>query len=230
VSTRSAIVLLSGGLDSATAAAEVSAQGYDLYALTIDYNQRHQIELEAAHKVAKVLKVIDHKILKLDLSAFGGSALTDDTVAIPKDQDPKRIGVPTTYVPARNTIMLALALAWAEVTSSDAIVIGANAIDYSGYPDCRPDFLHCFEGLARIASAKGIEQEWEPKILSPLLKMSKAEIIHLAHKHHLDLALTWSCYDPSATGHHCGRCDSCLLRKKGFEDAGIDDPTHYVDT
>lgn len=218
-----AVVLLSGGLDSYTAAAIVRQEGFDLYALTVRYGQRHARELGAARAVAAHLQVIQHLEISVDLSAFGGSALTDST-AVPKD---RIVGaddeIPVTYVPARNTVFLSLALAWAEVLGATDIVIGANAIDYSGYPDCRPAFLDAFERLASVATKAGVEGA-RFRIHAPLLRMSKGEIIRRGFELGLEYGLTHSCYDPGAAGEPCGRCDSCLLRAKGFEEAGAIDP------
>ena len=218
-----AIVLLSGGLDSMVAAGQARKDGFRLMALTVDYNQRHRIEIEAANRVAAMLGVERHVVLPLDLRQFGGSALTDE-IAVPKGgvgQD-----VPVTYVPARNTIFLALALGWAEAAGADTIVIGVNALDYSGYPDCRPEFIAAFERLAALATKAGAEGG-AFSIRTPLLHMTKAEIVREADRLGLDAALSWSCYDPQ-DGRHCGLCDSCRLRAKGFAEAGLADPTRYA--
>ena len=218
-----AIVLLSGGLDSMVAAGQARKDGFRLMALTVDYNQRHRIEIEAANRVAAMLGVERHVVLPLDLRQFGGSALTDE-IAVPKGgvgQD-----VPVTYVPARNTIFLALALGWAEAAGADTIVIGVNALDYSGYPDCRPEFIAAFERLAALATKAGAEGR-AFSIRTPLLHMTKAEIVREADRLGLDAALSWSCYDPQ-DGRHCGLCDSCRLRAKGFAEAGLADPTRYA--
>ena len=217
-----AIVLLSGGLDSATAAAIASSEGFDLFALTIAYGQRHGVEIEAARAVARSLGVARHLELQVDLSAFGGSALTD-RVAVPKDRDLTAGGIPSTYVPARNTVFLSLAMAWAEAVGAQDIYIGVNALDYSGYPDCRPEFIVAFERLAALATKAGVEGV-TLRIHAPLMRMTKAEIIRRGIALHVDYALTHSCYDPDAAGAPCGHCDSCRLRAKGFAEAGVGDP------
>lgn len=217
-----AVVLLSGGLDSATAAAMARADGYELYALTIRYGQTHEREVEASRAVARALGVASHIELKVDLAAFGGSALTGDG-DIPKDRDLEASDIPSTYVPARNTVFLALALAWAEVVDATAIVVGVNAIDYSGYPDCRPEYLAAFERLASLATRAGVHGR-ELRILAPLLRLSKPEIIRRGLELGVDYSLTHSCYDPAPDGRPCGRCDSCRLRALGFRDAGVVDP------
>jgi len=217
-----AIVLLSGGLDSATAAAIASSEGFDLFALTIAYGQRHGVEIEAARAVARSLGVARHLELQVDLSAFGGSALTD-RVAVPKDRDLTAGGIPSTYVPARNTVFLSLAMAWAEAAGARDIYIGVNALDYSGYPDCRPEFIDAFERLAAVATKAGVEGE-TLRIHAPLIRMTKADIIRRGLDLDVDYALTHSCYDPDAAGTPCGRCDSCGLRAKGFAEAGVKDP------
>jgi 7-cyano-7-deazaguanine synthase len=224
-----AVVLLSGGLDSTTALALARAAGYECYALSVDYGQRHRIELDRAAAVARALGAVEHRVVTLDLRAIGGSALTAD-VAVPKDRatDDMARGVPVTYVPARNTILLGLALGYAEVVGAFDLFIGANVLDYSGYPDCRPEFLTAFEGLANLATKAGTEGAGRFRIHSPLLKMTKAEIIREGAKLGVDYGQTLSCYDPDATGRACGRCDSCALRKKGFAEAGVPDPTPYV--
>ena len=219
-----AIVLLSGGLDSMVAAGMARAEGFRLLALTIDYNQRHRIELEAAKRVAAIVGVERHIILPLDLTGFGGSALTSD-ISVPKGG--VEAGIPVTYVPARNTIFLSLALGWAEAAGARAMFIGVNALDYSGYPDCRPDFIRSFEDLAAIATKAGDEGE-RFSVRAPLLHMSKAEIAAEAARLGLDAGLSWSCYDPTPEGKHCGLCDSCRLRAKGFAEAGLADPTIYA--
>ncbi len=214
------MVLLSGGLDSTTVAAMARAAGYDLLALTIDYNQRHRIELSHAARVAAAIGAVRHVTLPLDLRAFGGSALTAD-IAVPKDGvEP---GIPVTYVPARNTVFLSLALAWAEAEGARDLFIGVNALDYSGYPDCRPDFIRAFEDMAATATKAGVEGQ-RFTVHTPLIAMSKADIVREAVRIGAPLALTWSCYDPTPAGEPCGRCDSCRLRAKGFADAGIPDP------
>lgn len=219
-----AVVLLSGGLDSTTVAAIARAQGFRLLALTIDYNQRHRIELDHARIVAEAIGVERHVVLPLDLRRFGGSALTDD-IAVPKDG--VKPGIPVTYVPARNTLFLSLALAWAEAAGARDLFIGVNALDYSGYPDCRPAFIHAFEAMAAAATKAGVEGA-RFAVHTPLIDMTKAEIVREAIRLKLDLALTWSCYDPTPEGRHCGRCDSCRLRRKGFAEAGVADPTAYA--
>jgi 7-cyano-7-deazaguanine synthase len=223
-----AVVLLSGGLDSTTAMAVARSQGFAAFALSVDYGQRHRVELERAAVVARALGAIEHRTVTLDLRAIGGSALTAD-VAVPKDRssDDMSHGIPATYVPARNTILLGLALGFAETVGAFDIFIGANVLDYSGYPDCRPEFLGAFQNLANLATKAGVEGAGKFRVHSPLLKMTKAEIIREGMKLGVDYGLTLSCYDPDAQGRACGRCDSCLLRKKGFADAGVPDPTEY---
>jgi 7-cyano-7-deazaguanine synthase len=223
-----AVVLLSGGVDSTTTLAIALAEGYEAYALSFDYGQRHQIELEAARRNADSLGTKDHRVAKIDLRVFGGSALTDD-IDVPKKRLKKEIahGIPVTYVPARNTIFLAYALAWAEVIPASDIFLGVNAIDYSGYPDCRPEFIEAFETLANLGTKAGVEGR-RFQIHAPLIKFSKTEIIRKAVELGVDLSLTHSCYDPSAEGLACGECDSCLLRLKGFREAGIKDPIRYA--
>jgi 7-cyano-7-deazaguanine synthase len=216
-----AVVLLSGGLDSYTAAAVARRDGRELFALTIDYGQRHARELEAAKAVARHLGVVRHVQVDLDLSTFGGSALTTD-LTVPKDR-PLDDDIPATYVPARNTIFLSLALAWAEVVDAGEIVIGVNALDYSGYPDCRPEFIRAFETLALLATRAGVNGR-AIRVSTPLIDLSKADIIRLGHSLGLDYALTHSCYDPDSQGRPCGHCDSCVLRAKGFTEAGVIDP------
>jgi 7-cyano-7-deazaguanine synthase len=214
---------LSGGLDSYTAAAVARRDGFELYALTVRYGQVHAREIEAARGVARALGVARHIELDVNLGAFGGSALVGDG-EIPKDRNPVgAVDIPSTYVPARNTIFLSLALAWAEVVGASAIVIGVNALDYSGYPDCRPEYLAAFERLASLATRAGVEGG-SLRILAPLLHMSKAGIVRAGASLHLDFGLTHSCYDPSPDGRPCGRCDSCILRAKGFQEAGVADP------
>jgi 7-cyano-7-deazaguanine synthase len=219
---RPAVVLLSGGLDSYTAAALVRAEGFSLYALTVDYGQRHAREILAARRVAAALRVSRHLELALDLSAVGGSALTSDA-AVPRDRDLSEPGIPATYVPARNTILLALALGWAETLGSRDLVIGVNAIDYSGYPDCRPEFVHAFERLAALATKAGVEGATF-RVHTPLVSMTKADIVRRGIALGLDYGLTHSCYDPGPKGQACGRCDSCVLRARGFAEAGVVDP------
>ena len=223
-----AVVLLSGGIDSTTTLAIARAEGYEVYALSFEYGQRHQIETQAAQRVARSLGAKEHRIAKIDLRVFGGSALTDD-VDVPKQRSETEIadGIPITYVPARNTIFLAYALAWAEVISANDIFIGVNAIDYSGYPDCRAEFIEAFESLASLATKAGVENR-RFHIHTPLIKFSKSEIIRNAVELGVDLSLTHSCYDPSPEGFACGECDSCLLRLKGFREAKIKDPIRYA--
>ena len=221
-----AVALLSGGLDSMVAAGLARASGHELYALTINYNQRHSVELAAAGRIAERLGACRHIVLPLDLSRFGGSALTAD-IAVPKGGvEP---GIPVTYVPARNTIFLSVALGWAEATGARDIYIGINALDYSGYPDCRPEFLEAFQAMANLATKAGVEGEGFT-VHAPLLHMSKAEIAKEAARLGLDAGMSWSCYDPTPEGLHCGLCDSCRLRAKGFEEAGLPDPTRYAVT
>jgi 7-cyano-7-deazaguanine synthase len=217
-----AIVLLSGGLDSATAAAIARSDGFDVFALTIAYGQRHRVEIEAARAVARALGAARHVELQVDLSAFGGSALTD-RIEVPKDRDLGAAGIPSTYVPGRNTVFLSLAMAWAEAAGAQDIYIGVNALDYSGYPDCRPEFIAAFERLGALATKAGVEGA-ALRIHAPLMRMTKAEIIRRGIALHVDYALTHSCYDPDAAGTPCGHCDSCRLRAKGFAEAGVGDP------
>ena len=221
---RKAVALVSGGLDSMVSAGIARAQGYSLYALTIDYGQRHRVELEAAARVAAALGAERHIVLPLDLTAFGGSALTAD-IEVPKGG--VEAGIPVTYVPARNTIFLSLALGWAEAAGAQDLFIGVNAIDYSGYPDCRPEFIAAFERLATLATKAGDEGA-AFRVHSPLGGMSKADVVREAARLQLDAGLTWSCYDPAPGPRHCGLCDSCRLRAKGFADAGLPDPTPYA--
>jgi len=223
-----AVVLLSGGLDSATVLAIARSQGYELYALSFSYGQRHIFELEAAARVAASIGVADHRTAVVDLRAFGGSALTAD-IEVPKGRSAGEMshGIPITYVPARNTIFLSFALAWAEVLGANDIFIGVNALDYSGYPDCRPEFIEAFERMANLATKAGVEGRQALKIHTPLIAMSKAEIIRAGIELGVDYRLTSSCYDPSPSGEPCGSCDSCLLRQKGFSENGIPDPLKY---
>jgi 7-cyano-7-deazaguanine synthase len=216
-----AICLLSGGLDSSTCLGVARRDGYDCYALSFDYGQRHRIELESAAKVAKFFDACEHRTMNIDLRAIGGSALTAD-IDVPKSG--LSAGIPITYVPARNTIFLALALACAEVLECENIFIGVNAIDYSGYPDCRPEFIQAFEHMANLATKAGVEGRTNLQIHTPLAKLNKAGIVRLAVEVGLNFALTHSCYDPDQEGRPCGQCDSCLLRRKGFEEAGVVDP------
>jgi len=223
-----AVALVSGGLDSMVSAAMLRDSGRRLLALSFDYNQRHRIELDAARNVATALGAERHIVLPMDLSAFGGSALTAD-IAVPKDglgtEDGG--GIPVTYVPARNTIFHSLALGWAEAAGARDIYIGVNALDYSGYPDCRPEFIAAFEGLAELATKAGVEGD-PFRIQAPLQHMTKADIVREGTRLGLDLGLSWSCYDPTPDGRHCGECDSCRLRSRGFDEAGIADPTLYA--
>jgi 7-cyano-7-deazaguanine synthase len=216
-----AVCLLSGGLDSSTCLAIARRDGYDCYALSFDYGQRHRIELASAARVAKFFSAREHRTMNIDLRAFGASALTAD-IAVPKSGIAS--GIPITYVPARNTIFLSFAMAWAEVLDSSDIFIGVNAIDYSGYPDCRPEFIEAFQTMANLATKTGVEGRTHLKIHTPLARLNKSGIVKLAAKLGLDFSLTHSCYDPDENGHPCGACDSCILRRKGFEEAGIVDP------
>ena len=222
-----AVALVSGGLDSFVSAASARADGYRLLALSVDYNQRHHVELAAARRIAHALGAERHIVLPMDLSQFGGSALTAD-IAVPKTGVDEG-GIPVTYVPARNTIFLSLALGWAEASGARDLYIGVNALDYSGYPDCRPEFIAGFEKLAELATKAGVEGE-PFRIRSPLQYMTKADIVREGTRLGLDLGLSWSCYDPAPGGMHCGLCDSCRLRSKGFEEAGVPDPTRYAET
>ncbi|KQN22172.1 MULTISPECIES: 7-cyano-7-deazaguanine synthase QueC [unclassified Sphingomonas] len=223
-----AVALVSGGLDSMVSAAMLRESGRRLLALSFDYNQRHRVELDAARRVATALGAERHIVLPMDLSAFGGSALTAD-IDVPKDGvgTDDAGGIPVTYVPARNTIFLSLALGWAEAAGARDIYIGVNALDYSGYPDCRPEFIAAFEGLAELATKAGVEGD-PFRIQAPLQHMTKADIVREGTRLGLDLGLSWSCYDPTPDGKHCGGCDSCRLRSRGFDEAGIADPTVYA--
>jgi len=220
-----AVVLLSGGLDSATTLAIARAEGYECHALSFDYGQRHVCELESAKKVAAALGAVQHLTLRLDLRAIGGSALTAD-IDVPKGRSEEAMstGIPVTYVPARNTIFLSHALAWAEVLGAQDVFIGVNALDYSGYPDCRPEFTEAFEKLANLATQAGVEGKSRFRVHTPLIELSKAQIVARAYELNVDLSLTWSCYVPEPDGRACGLCDSCLLRKKGFAEARLADP------
>jgi 7-cyano-7-deazaguanine synthase len=224
-----AVILVSGGLDSATVLAIASAQGFAVHALSFNYGQRHAFELEAARRVCEVFSVSQHVVFPLDLRPFGGSALTSD-IAVPKNRsdDEMTDGIPITYVPARNTIFLSVALGWAETLEASDIFIGVNAVDYSGYPDCRPEFIHAFANLANLATKAGVEGTSEFQIHTPLIDLTKAEIIRQGVELGVDYGLTHSCYDPSSTGQSCGHCDSCLLRLKGFAEAGLSDPLSYA--
>lgn len=228
MSGRKAVILVSGGLDSATVLAMAKAQGYQCHALSFRYGQRHAIELDAARRVVEAQGVIAHKIADIDLRLFGGSALTD-SIAVPKADSVEAMGegIPITYVPARNTIFLSFALAWAEVLKAYDIFIGVNALDYSGYPDCRPEFIAAYEAMANKATAYAIDADERIRIHAPIIHMSKADIIAEGLKLGVDYGLTSSCYDPSPTGEACGHCDSCLLRRRGFEMNGLTDPIRY---
>lgn len=222
-----AVVLLSGGLDSTTALAVAKSRGFDCYALTVEYGQLHEVELEAARRVAATLGVADHRVIEIDLAQLAASALTRSDVAVPKDRSLAEIGaegdVPPTYVPARNTVLLALALAWAESLGAHDIFVGVNVLDASGYPDCRPAFIRAFEALAQVATRAG-----GFTVHAPLIELTKAQIIELGTQLGVDYGITHSCYDPAPDGAACGRCDACQLRKKGFSEAGVADPTRYV--
>jgi 7-cyano-7-deazaguanine synthase len=228
MSKKKAVVLVSGGLDSTTCLAIAKKQGFELYALTLFYGQRHDVELKAAKKVSKAFGVKKQLELEVPLTAIGGSSLTDKKIKVPKQANVKSIGkgIPSTYVPARNTVFLSLALAWAEVLQAEHIFIGVNALDYSGYPDCRPEFIQAFERLAKLATKKGVQGTWKLKIHTPLIRMSKAQIIKTGLKLKINYGLTHSCYDPQTNGGACGQCDSCLLRAKGFQEAGVKDPIY----
>ena len=228
VSPPKAVVLLSGGLDSTTALAIAQRDGYETYALSFRYGQRHEWELEAARRITKRFSVVQHVIAQFDLRTFGGSALTSD-VPVPKDRSPAAManGIPVTYVPARNTIFLSFALAWAEVLGASDVFVGMNAADYSGYPDCRPEYLESVERMADLATRAGVEGKQRLKIHAPLMHMAKADIIRAGLALGVDYSLTSSCYEPSTTGEPCGRCDSCYLRLEGFREAGVDDPLRY---
>ena len=224
-----AVVLLSGGLDSATVLAIARSQGFAPHALSFSYGQRHSIEIEAARRVAHSLGAVEHRIAQIDLRAFGGSALTAE-IDVPKNRPADEIehGIPITYVPARNTIFLSFALAWAEVLGSSDIFLGVNALDYSGYPDCRPEYIAAYEAMANLATRAGVEGTQKLRIHAPLLQMTKAEIIRTGLSLGVDYALTSSCYDPAPDGTPCDACDSCILRRKGFRQNGIEDPLHYA--
>lgn len=223
VAEQKAVVLLSGGLDSATVLAMAGEQGYRCYALSLDYGQRHRAELAAASRVAEALGAVKHKVIRLDLAAIGGSALTDAKIDVP--EQPVE-GIPVTYVPARNTVFLSLALGWAEVLGSGDLFIGVNAVDYSGYPDCRPEYIEAFQRLCQLATRAGVEGG-AFKIHAPLIELSKADIIRSGNRMGVDYAVTVSCYTADAEGRACGKCDSCRLRRQGFADAGVPDPTRY---
>ena len=224
---KKAVILLSGGLDSTTCLAIAKEQEYDLYALTVNYGQRHAFELEAAKKVAQTIDVKKHSIVNIDLAQFGGSALTDD-IDVPKDRDESDMtDIPVTYVPARNTVFLSMALAWAETLGTTDIFIGVNALDYSGYPDCRPEFIESFERTANLATKAGVGGN-QFKIHTPLIHLTKAEIIRKGIELGVDYGMTTSCYDPQENGGPCGRCDACTLRLKGFKEDGLEDPLNYL--
>lgn len=224
-----AVVLLSGGLDSATTLAIARAEGFDVCAVSVDYGQRHRRELDRAAAQARLQDAREHRIVRLDLRAIGGSALTDE-VGVPKDRSPEAIGhgIPITYVPARNTVLLALCLGYAETVGAFDLFIGANALDYSGYPDCRPEFLAAFERLANLATKAGVEGKGTFRVHAPLISLSKADIVRVGTTLGVDYGQTLSCYDPDADGRSCGRCDSCQLRRKGFTEAGLIDPIEYA--
>jgi 7-cyano-7-deazaguanine synthase len=225
---RRAVVLLSGGLDSTTTLAMVKSEGYEIYALTFRYGQRHEVEIEAARRVASLYDVSRHVVAQIDLRAFGGSALTDD-IAVPKDRAPEEMGegIPITYVPARNTIFLSFALAWAEVLEATDIFIGVNALDYSGYPDCRPEYIEAFQRMADLATKAGVEGRQKLVIHTPLIRWTKAQIVKKGIELGVDYSLTVTCYDPSVDGAACGQCDACLLRLKGFAENAMTDPAIY---
>jgi 7-cyano-7-deazaguanine synthase len=223
VSSRNAVVLLSGGLDSSTVLAIARAEGYRPYALSVAYGQRHDAELAAAARVARALGAVEHRVARVDLGVFGGSALTDEAIAVPETPTE---GIPVTYVPARNTVLLSVALAWAEVLGARDLFIGVNAVDYSGYPDCRPEFIAAFEALANVATKAGVEGA-RFRVHAPLMHLSKAEIIRRGLELGVDYALTVSCYQANEEGRACGRCDACRLRAQGFAAAGVPDPTRY---
>ena len=222
------MVLLSGGLDSSTCLGVARAEGREVHALSVDYGQRHRGELARARRIARALGARGHRVVKVDLSAFGGSALTDPAIAVPKGRSPRRMAreIPVTYVPARNTVLLALALAHAETVGAEEIFVGVNAVDYSGYPDCRPEFLRAFEKVARLATKAGVSGH-PLRIRAPLVRLSKAQIVKLGTRLGVPYRMTLSCYDP-VRGRACGRCDACVLRRKGFAEAGVPDPTMYV--
>ncbi len=221
---KKAVCLLSGGLDSSTCLALARREGYACYALSFDYGQRHKIELAAAERVAASVGVEQHQVARISLDAFGGSALTTD-MAVPKARSTEEMGhgIPITYVPARNTVFLSFALAWAEVLESSDIFIGVNALDYSGYPDCRPEYIEAYERMANLATRAGVEGTTRLKIHAPLMRLNKAQIVQLAAELGVNFGLTYSCYDPQPDGRACGQCDACLLRRKGFDEAGIED-------
>jgi len=225
---KNAVVLSSGGMDSTTAMAIARDEGFDIFSLSFFYGQRHVFELSAAKKIAEIFGAIRHLVINIDLAKIGGSALTDE-IEVPKNRKKSEMKyeIPVTYVPARNTIFLSYAIAWAEVLEASHIFIGVNAIDYSGYPDCRQEYIEAFEKMANLATKSGVTGKTRLKIRTPLLKMTKAQIIQKGMELGIDYGITHSCYDPSSEGIACGQCDSCILRKKGFMDAGVDDPTKY---
>lgn len=227
---KKAVVLLSGGLDSTTTLAIARDEGYDTYCMSFRYGQRHAVELRCAKNIAKVFGARQHIVVDIDLRTFGASALTETDIEVPKDRSDTEMGdgIPITYVPARNTIFLSYALAYAEVLVADTIFIGANAIDYSGYPDCRPEYIDAYQTMANLATQAGVEGKTKLRIRTPLIDKTKAEIIQIGAALGVDYSLTLSCYDPDAEGGACGGCDSCLLRKRGFKEAGIPDPTRYI--
>lgn len=229
MSKRKAVVLLSGGLDSTTVLAWAIDQGFEVFALSFQYGQRHSFELDAARRVAMRYRVARHMVFDVDLSRFGGSALTGD-MAVPKSRSPEDMAhdIPITYVPARNTVFLSLALAWAETLGAQDICVGVNALDYSGYPDCRPEYIQAFARMADLATKAGVEGRQHLTIHTPLIRLSKAEIVRLGHALGVDYSLTSTCYDPAADGRPCGQCDACLLRVKGFHEAGLIDPLAYT--
>jgi 7-cyano-7-deazaguanine synthase len=224
MTSQRAVVLVSGGMDSAVALAIARHEGFQCHALSVDYGQRHRAELDAAAQVARALGALEHRVFRIDLGAIGGSALTDTRIAVPEQQ---QSGIPVTYVPARNTVMLSLALGWAEVLNASCIYIGVNAIDYSGYPDCRPEFIAAFEKVANLATKAGVEGHIAFRIAAPLIALSKADIIRRGRDLGVDFALTVSCYRADDRGRACGRCDACRLRRDGFNAAGVPDPTRY---
>lgn len=221
---KKAVVLVSGGLDSTTVLAIAQNQGYDCYTIAFDYGQRHRVELEVAARAAKAMGAIEHKVIELDLRAIGGSALTDDTIDVPEEQTE---GIPVTYVPARNTVFLSIALGWAEVLGADDIFIGVNAVDYSGYPDCRPEYINAFETMTNLATKAGVEGH-KLRVQAPLIHMSKGEIVKRGTELGVDYSLTVSCYQANSQGEACGKCDSCRLRAAGFAEVGLEDPTRYI--
>jgi len=223
--TKRAVILVSGGLDSTTVLAMAQSQGYECYTIAFDYGQRHRVELTAAEKLSKAMGAVEHKVVNLDLRSIGGSALTDDAIDVPVVEEDEG-AIPVTYVPARNTVFLSIALGWAEVLGAQDIFIGVNAVDYSGYPDCRPAYIDAYEAMANLATRMGVEGD-HLRIQTPLMKLSKSEISREGTRLGVDYSQTVSCYQANAKGEACGRCDSCRLRRTGFEEAGLDDPTRY---